>query len=65
MKDFNINIFFPANGFRETKKIYNVTGMIFKGELKTKSLKVTPRVTDAMKKNIGDEMLKHYNNFSI
>ena len=63
-KDFNINIFFPANGFRETtKKIYNVTGMIIKGELKTISVK--PKVTDAMKKKIGDEMLKHYNNFSI
>ena len=65
MKDFNINIFFPVNGFRETKKIYNVTGIIVKGELKTKSIKVKPRVTDAMKKKIGDEMLKHYNNSSI
>ena len=65
MKDFNINIFFPVNGFWGTKKIYNVTGIIVKGELKTKSLKVIPRVTDAMKKKIGDEMLKHYNNSSI
>ena len=65
MKDFDIDIFFPANGFRGTKKIYNVTGIIVKGELNTKSLKVTPRVTDAMKKKIGDEMLKHYNNSSI
>ncbi len=65
MKDFNINLFFPVNGFRETKKIYNVTGMIIKGELKTKSLKVIPKVSDGMRKKIGDEMLKHYNNSSI
>ena len=62
MKDFNINIFFPVNGFRE-KKVYKVTGSIIKGELK--SIRVRPKVTDAMKKKIGDEMLKHYNNSSI
>lgn len=63
MKDFNINIFFPVNGFREDKKVYNVTGSIINGELK--SIRVRPKVTDAMEKKIGDEMLKHYNNSSI
>lgn len=63
MKDFNVNIFFPVNGFRETKKIYNVTGSIIKGVLK--SLRIRPVVSDAMRKKIGDEMLKHYNNSSI
>lgn len=63
MKDFNLNIYFPVNGFRENKKIYNVTGSIIKGVLK--SLRVRPVVSDAMEKKIGDEMLKYYNNSSI
>lgn len=63
MKDFNLNIYFPVNGFRENKKVYNVTGSIIKGVLK--SLRIRPVVSDAMEKKIGDEMLKYYNNFSI
>lgn len=65
MKDFNINIYFPVNGFRENKKIYNVIGSIIKGVLNFKNLRIRPKVSDAMKKKIGDEMLKHYNNSSI
>lgn len=65
MKDFNINIFFPVNGFIESKQIYNVTGSIVNGVLNFNNLRIRPVVSDAMKKKIGDEMLKHYNNYSI
>lgn len=60
MRIFDLDIFFPVNGFRTTKTIYNVTGSIINGVLKR--LRVRPSVSNAMEKKIGDEMLNHYNN---
>lgn len=59
MFDFDMDIFFPVNGIRESKKIYNVSGTIIKNKMK--SFKIRPIVSKSMEEKIKAVMLeKHY-----
>jgi hypothetical protein len=58
MLDFNLDIFFPANGIREAKKIYNVRGTIIKGKMK--SFHIKPALSKEMEERLKAEMLNKY-----